>query len=689
MELKKLVTANAGEKLFLLGNESAVRGAIEAGVSVAATYPGTPSSEIGSILYLLAKDANMYFEFSVNEKVAMEVAATAATSGIRSFTFMKHVGLNVASDSFMTTAYTGVNGGMVILTADDPSMFSSQNEQDNRHYGRLAKMPILEPSNPQEIKDMMIYAFDFSEKFKIPVIIRTTTRVSHMRGIVEIGEIRKLDNNAFNNEIIVNNTSYINDKDSHWKKGYFNKNPSQYIPVPANSAVMHKDLVLKLEEIKKVVNSSDFNIIYSKTPNNSNNSNNSINSLKLGVISSGSAFNYVWDVVNGYDLDLDILKLGFTYPFPEELILDFVKDLDGVFIVEEVDPIMEKELLAVLGKNSINIPVFGKLNNVFPLIYEFTPDIIHTSFKNVFDSINNANCDNNLNLFEIADEFSNKSLYICYDGVNEACDEIASDEIIDLMDSLPNRPPTLCAGCGHRSAYFAVKKAGEELGIDEKDMIFASDIGCYTLGVSPPYETADYLLAMGSSVGDGGGFSKATNQVVLSFIGDSTFFHSGIAPLINGVHNKDNFVLTILDNRTTAMTGGQPNPGLPVDGMGSVAPEISIEKIATAAGCEFVKTVNPLNLKKTVELYKEAIEYDGVAVIIAKHPCTLIKGQVKRKPMEVDYEKCSNCLDCINLLACPAISLIDGKVVIDYFACKGCTTCTQMCKERAIKVKRD
>jgi indolepyruvate ferredoxin oxidoreductase alpha subunit len=707
MELKELLTGKQGDKLFLLGNEAAVRGAIESGVFVATTYPGTPSSEIGDIFHYLAKDANIYFEFSINEKVAMEVAASSAVSGLRSFTFMKHVGLNVASDSFISTAYTGVNGGMLILTADDPSMFSSQNEQDNRHYARLAKLPILEPSNPQELKDMMIYGFEISQKFKIPVIIRTTTRISHMRGIVELGEINptiandELDIEFKKNNIgsiknstnLVENNSEFKDnnlKDSNnlVKKGFFKKNPNQYVPVPANAAVMHRDLVLKLENIKKIVDVSKLNFVYKS--NTCNNFKDDLsNKFKFGIISCGSSFNYVYDIVNKYNLNMDILKLGFTYPFPEKPVLDFINDLDGVFIVEEVDPIMEKEILAIIGRNHLKTFVFGKLNHVFPLIYEFTPDIILESFKNFYNFYKNFyKINNNFNYDEkslklIADEFYKKSINT---SLNNKVD--LSEEIKNLIEKLPNRPPTLCAGCPHRSIYYAVKKAYNELEIPEDQIIYSSDIGCYTLGISPPYQTADYLLSMGSSIGNGGGFSKATNQHVMSFIGDSTFFHSGVAPLINGIHNKNNFVLTVLDNRTTAMTGGQPNPGIEVDGMGDIAPIISIEKIAIATGAEFVKVINPLNLKNTVKIYKEAINFKGLSVIISKSPCTLIKGLKKKKSMKIDYNKCINCLDCIKNLACPAITFIDDKVVIDDLSCKGCTTCIQICKERAIKISK-
>ena len=625
MNLKELVTGKEGDKQFLLGNEAAVRGVIEAGLSVAATYPGTPSSEIGNILSFLAKDANIYFEFSTNEKVAMEVAATAAASGLRSFTFMKHVGMNVASDSFMTTAYTGVRGGMVILIADDPSMFSSQNEQDSRHYGHLANLPVLEPSNCQEIKDMVKYGFELSEKVQLPVIVRTTTRVSHMRGIVEFGEIK--DN--------------VSNDETHWMKGNFKKDPSQFVPVPAYAQKMHIDLIEKIEDVKSLSNKSDFN--------------NEIKfgDSKMGVIASSSAFNYAHDVILSNNLDIDIFKVGLSNPFPDTKLIKFLESFDEVFVVEEVDPIIEKEVLMIIGQNNLNVKVHGKFDGTFPKYHEFNPDIVKEGFNKF------------LNFYEKEEPQLSESLK-------------------KLISEIPNRAPVLCAGCPHRAMYYGINKAAEELRIPTDDLIFASDIGCYTLGLNPPYNAADYLLSMGSSVGDGCGFSIATNQHVVGFIGDSTFFHSGVSPLINAVHNKQKFVLTVLDNRITAMTGGQPNPGMPVDGMGDEAPEISIRKIANAVGVKFVRVVNPLNLEQVIKTYKEALEFDGVAVIIAKSPCTLINGLPTTPPVNFAESKCQKCKKCSNDLACSAISFKDNKIVVDKSMCNGCNICVQVCKYGAL-----
>ncbi len=622
MNVKKILEVTEKEKLFLLGNEAAVRGALEGGVSVVSTYPGTPSSEIGNVFSKIAKDAGVYFEFSTNEKVAVEVSAAAAASNLRSFAFMKHVGLNVAADSFMSIAYLGVNAGMIVLTADDPSMYSSQNEQDNRIYARLAGVPLLEPANPQEMKDFMKAGFEISEELHLPVLVRTTTRVSHMRGIVETGKV-------------------VPSKG----KGFFKKAPNKYVPVPQNSRRMHKELIDKLVKAEEMAGTSEFNRVFDF-------------GNELAIVVSGGAFNYVMDVVEEMNLPVKVLKLGFSYPFPEKLVKDFMKGVDKVLVVEEVDPVMEKEVLAIIGKEKLANKVFGKLDNSLPRIYEYTPDIVKKGIMKVLE----------MDVKEIP--------------------EIKADI------PLPSRPPVLCPGCPHRATYFSVKKAIKELGINEKDIIFPSDIGCYTLGVQPPYETADFLLSMGASIGTGTGFAHATGQKVITFIGDSTFFHAGLPPLVNAMHNKANMIVVILDNRTTAMTGRQPSPSEPINGMGEIAPEISIANVVKGIGVEFVKTVDPYNLKSTEAAFKEALQRDGLSVIITKHPCALITDGEKRKKnfwitFKVNQDKCTRCKVCITDLACPAFFVAeDGSIHIDPLICDGCGVCTQVCPEHAIEVRK-
>lgn len=604
----KILNATEGDEVFLLGNEAAARAAIESGVGVASTYPGTPSSEIGDVLSKIASKVGMYFEFSTNEKVAVEVAAAAAASGVRSFTFMKHVGVNVASDSLVSIGYTGVEAGMVILSADDPSMFSSQNEQDNRHYARFANIPLLEPSNPQEILDFTKYAFDLSEKFKLPVLVRTTTRVSHMRSKVKVGGIQKMR-----------------------KKGQFKKDPSRFVLVPSTARTMHKKLIKKINKISKIVDKSPYNQIYHANG-------------KYGIITSGGAFNYAHDLVNEKELPISILKLGFTYPLPSGLISQFLEDLEKVFIIEEVDPIIEKDVLSIIGQENLEVDVHGKLDGTFPRIYEYNQDIVGASIGKLIP--------------------------------------LKLEKKKALKTHLPERPPTFCPGCPHRATYYSINKALEEL---EMQVIFSTDIGCYTLGIEKPYNTADYLLSMGSSIGAACGFSKATRQKIVSFIGDSTFFHAGIPPLLNAVHNKHDFLIVILDNGTTAMTGGQPHPGLPFDGMGDEAPAISIESIVEALGIN-VKVINPMNIKKSIRTFKEALTTPSLNVVIARYPCQL-SFKARGKPVRIDNNLCNECLECINKLACPAITY-DNGIKVDQRYCRGCTVCVQICPEKAIKPKR-
>lgn len=618
MKIKELLNSEKGKKRFMLGNEAAVRGVLEAGVSLAATYPGTPSSEIGDILFKIAKDANVYFEFSSNEKVAIEVAASAASTGLRTFSFMKHVGVNVAADSFMTSAYIGVEGSLLVLVADDPSTFSSQNEQDTRHFARQANIPLFEPSNPQEIKDFIHYAYGISDEFNIPVILRTTTRVSHMRGIVETDEYTKNTRTA----------------------GEFKDN-GLHVPVPEAARVMHNNLVEKINQIREISNESPLNKIID-------------NGADVGIIASGGSYNYVADVIKQNNLKVNVLKIGFSHPYPEKLVKQFLEDNKEVLVVEEVDPINEIETLAIAGRYNINTTIHGKKDLTLPETFEYNPDII-------FDALQK------LTSFE--------------DKRNKANEESSIE--------LPKRPATLCSGCPHRASYYAAREAINSLNLDVES-IHPSDIGCYTLGIAPPYKMANYLMSMGASVGTSCGFSKSTeDQPIISFIGDSTFFHAGIPPLINAVHNKNKFTLVILDNRITAMTGGQTNPGIPVDGMGDDAPAISIEALVKSIGIGFVKKVNPLDVNEMIEVYKKALSYDGVSVIIAKYPCNLInKKQIRERKYKivVNEDKCVHCNICVDKLACPSINEIDGKITIDQ-VCNKCGVCTQVCPTKAISKK--
>ncbi|MCD6370091.1 MAG: indolepyruvate ferredoxin oxidoreductase subunit alpha [Thermoplasmata archaeon] len=623
MKYENILLDESGRREFLLGNEAIVRGAIEAGVDFASTYPGTPSSEIGNVLFYIAKKAGMYFEFSTNEKVALEVSAAAAASGLRSMVFFKHVGLNVAADAFMSTAYVGTNGGFVIISADDPSMHSSQNEQDNRYYALISGMPMVEPSDAQEMKDFLKEAFEISERHKLPVLFRTTTRVNHVRGIVEYGEIKRKN-----------------------REGYFKKNPSKYVILPSSARRMHRELLEKLKKVEEEVNSSPLNRIEGE-------------SSEIGVITSGVAYNYIHDAVKELGLKVKILKLGFTHPFPRKLVKDFIEGVKKVIIVEELEPYLEKETRLVAQINGIDVDIYGKLNGYFPRVYEYNPDVVKEALEKILDI------------------------------------KIERNAYFSAPIELPSRPPVLCPGCPHRATYYAAMMALKQLKI--KDAIITTDIGCYTLGIQKPYEMADYLLCMGSSIGTAVGFSKATKQKVIGFVGDSTFFHASIPGLIDAYHNRANVVYVVLDNRTTAMTGHQPHPGLPVNGMGEKSPYVDIEKLVRGIGIDFVKTVDPYNVKETIKVFKEAIQHEGIAVIISQRECALLWDARRRKQGEwwiyqINQDKCTQCSLCSDWLACAAIfkrTDKDGKVriYINDALCDGCGVCASICPFNAIEKK--
>jgi indolepyruvate ferredoxin oxidoreductase alpha subunit len=611
--MHKLLTDNPGEKMLLLGNEAIARGAIEAGVAFASTYPGTPSSEISTNFFHVSQQSDLYFEYSTNEKVAFEVAAAAANSGVRSMCMMKHVGLNVAADPLITLAYVGVKGGMIVLTADDPFMFSSQNEQDNRYYAKLSGLPLVEPSSIQEAKDLIGYAFDLSEKLNEPVIFRTTTRINHSSGVVELGPI----------------TPPVT-------KGDFTKDPLNLVPVPVVARKLHVKLLDNIETARTISEKSEYNFTSGDGP--------------WGIICNGVSYNYVADAVKelGIEDKTTVLRIGFSYPLPEILIKDLLKKCEKVLVVEEGEPYMEEAVKAFAYEAGLSLPIKGKADDLFSRLYEYNPALVMQCIAKYF-------------------------------GLPHTM--VEATDVSDLPE-IPQRPPTLCAGCSHRATFYAVKKAAEGM-----ETIYPSDIGCYTLGLLPPLSTADFLICMGSSVGTACGFSKVTDKKVIAFIGDSTFFHSGIPGLVNAVFNNHNYTLVILDNGTTAMTGHQPHPGvdmtkLNLDGYGRIA----IEPVVRALGVSHITTIKPYKVKKSIDAIKEAILYDGVSVIISEEICALYAKAIKekqRRPFHVT-DKCKDHKDCLMELACPAFYVWNNRVKIDEALCTGCAVCAQVCPENAI-----
>jgi indolepyruvate ferredoxin oxidoreductase alpha subunit len=608
-----LLSGKTGDRMLLLGNEAIVRGALEAGVAFATAYPGTPSSEVPLNFFQIMQETDLYFEYSTNEKVALEVAAGAAVSGLRTMVTMKHVGVNVAADPLMTLAYTGVNGGMVILTADDPSLFSSQNEQDNRFYARLSGLPMLEPTTPQEAKDMTIYAFELSEQLRLPVFLRTTTRINHSRGIVTLGEITPRQT-----------------------KGNFVKDPFSYVTVPAVSRTLHVKLLKKYDQALEEANRSSFNAI--------------IGQGKWGIITQGVSFCYVQDALQELEVAeaFSVLKIGFSYPFPQQLVENFLPQVDKVLVVEELEPIMEEAVLATAQRIGRQIPIQGKGIGLLNRLFENEPVRVKKSIAQYFDLP-----------YQVKEPL----------------------EITDLP-ALPGRPPNLCPGCPHRSIFYAVKKVvGEEA-------IFPTDIGCYTLGVLPPLSVADFVICMGSSASSAAGFSRATDKPVIAFIGDSTFFHSGITGLINAFYNNHKFTLVILDNGTTAMTGHQPHPGVDSSLLGRSNNQVSIEALVNGIGVKMVTVVNPKKVKETMEAVKKSLAFEGVSVIISQEICPLYARRVlppsRAKTFTVNESRCRNHRDCVNLFACPAFYIEKDRAKINENLCIGCAVCAQVCPENAI-----
>ncbi|ADB57475.1 indolepyruvate ferredoxin oxidoreductase subunit alpha [Archaeoglobus profundus] len=614
------VLGSEGEKAFLLGNEAIARGALEAGVDVFACYPGTPSSEIGDTLAKVSKLLKdfMHVEYSTNEKVAFEVAMGASLAGKRGMCAMKHVGVNVASDALFSFAYIGAVGGFVLVTADDPFMHSSQNEQDNRWYGLSAKVPVFEAHSVQELKDLTKECFEISEKFGLPVILRTYTRLSHARGIVRLGKIpeKKLE------------------------KVEWVAKPEKFVVLPSNARK------LKLELEKKLKNLQDFLERWERNWVEDGDS-------RLGIIACGLSYSYVKDALKRLNLNLPILKLSSMHPLPMKKIEDFVTSVERVLVVEEVDPIVEI-FVKTLTKN-----VYGKLTGHLPMHYEYSIPIVEKAIAKLL----------------------NIPTRLDYDRIVERAREISK--------IAPPRPPVLCPGCPHSPVFYVLRKIANEV-----KCALPSDIGCYTLGYNPPYRAVEVCVCMGASVGVSNGLSWVIKDKIIATIGDSTFFHAGIPALINAVYNGAKFVLVVLDNMTTGMTGHQPHPGIGLKADGSVGKAIKIEEVAKACGVEFVEVVNSYSVRNVEDAVRRALDHDSVAVVVAKQLCSIVRMRelrrkgVKLLPFEILQNKCNNCGECYRVFSCPAIYLDGEKPQIDPALCTSCGVCARICPERAIKVKK-
>ena len=632
-------------KQMIMGNQAIALGALKAGVNLVAGYPGTPSSEIIEFISKYKSKTGTYVEWSVNEKAAAEVAAGASYAGSRTLITMKQVGLNVASDPVMCLSYVGVKGGMVIVSADDPGPISSQTEQDTRNFAQYSKLPCFDPSTPLEAYEMIQEAFELSEKYNTPVILRPTTRVDHAYESMDFPELTECR-----------------------KRGEFEKDSKRWVIFPRASYNNHKRIFERNEKILPAeFSNTKWNSI---NPNNSN---------KIAFAAGGISYCYLMEALSLLGLkDIPVLKIGTPYPFPKPLAEEFLKSHEQIVVFEELDPVIEENLVKIAGYARVNCQIRGKLDGTVPEAGELSVEIIKGILQKEILKHRERLCE--------AEERQSSGLSLA--SLRAAEPRRVQDA--SPAPELPVRPPVLCAGCPHRGAFYAVKQA-----MKGKKTVYCGDIGCYTLGNAMPLDMTDTCLCMGADITMAQGFyHNEPDRYCFSFIGDSTFFASGITGVVNAVYNQAKQTICILDNSTTAMTGHQPHPGTGVTMMGEIVEKISIEKILNAVGVNPVITVNPFDQKAAVEAVQKASETPGVSAIIFKAPCIAIAQKVgweKPHALNVDNAKCIGCRKCINELGCPALSVstatnAKGKqlVEIDKSLCTGCGLCSQVCPIGAI-----
>ncbi|MBQ1891455.1 MAG: indolepyruvate ferredoxin oxidoreductase subunit alpha [Firmicutes bacterium] len=575
-------------KKLMIGNEAVARGLYEGGIGLVSSYPGTPSTEITEVL---ATYDDLHSEWAPNEKVALETAFGASLAGIRSACAMKHVGLNVAADPLFTMSYTGVNAGLVVCVADDPAMHSSQNEQDSRHYAIAAKLPMLEPSDSAEALQFAKDAFEISEKFDTPVILRMCTRVSHSQSIVETGERAAR------------------------KKIPYEKRPSKYIMMPGYAKLRHPIVEERTKKLEELAEDCPYNRV-------------EWGGRDIGIITSGTSYQYVKEVFGD---SVSVLKIGMPNPLPAKLIKDFADNVETLYVIEELDPVIEN-FCRTLGLEPI-----GKEK------------------------------------FSIIGEFSQKTIAEAF-GLDPR-------ETVKADTQPPARPPVMCSGCPHRGMYYVLAK---------NKITVLGDIGCYTLGAAPPLCALDSTLCMGASVSGIHGFlnaDEAMSDKTVAVIGDSTFIHSGVTGLINIAYNGSNSTVIILDNSITGMTGHQQNPTTGYNIKGDPAGKVDLEALCKSIGIRRVRVVDPYDLKTCEEVLKEELAAKEPSVIISRRPCVLLKYVKTKPPLKVDTDKCRSCKMCMKL-GCPSIAIKDGKAHIDDTLCVGCEVCSQLCPFDAI-VKED
>lgn len=610
----------------LLGNVALARGIIEAGCHVLTSYPGTPSSEIlpAAVAFKKELGSDTYIEWSVNEKVAFDNALAASWAGKRSAVAMKQVGLNVAADSFMSSAYTGVVGGMVVVSCDDPGPHSSQTEQDSRFFAMFAKVPVYDPSSPQEAKDMVKDAYELSETYQIPVLLRPTIRVSHGKSSVRLSIPEKVV-----------------------RKANFEKDPGRWAATPNYRFLLHKKLNKTLNHIQEKFE-KDTTWNYEVGSNSGG---------ILGIITCSASFAILLDLLEDLSIkeSVNILKIGTPFPLPQKRIADFIERHTHVLILEETDSVIESQ---IVDKSR----VWGRLTAHVPAQGELTPEVILTILSGVLQTL------------KIVDLAPPK-------------DERLETLVEELK--LPVRRPTLCAGCPERAAFFAIRRALPKA-------IYPSDIGCYTLGLN--IQAVDTVIDMGAGITLASGFYQAYHQdrddiPIVATMGDSTFYHSGTSSLLNAVYNKARFILVLLDNEITAMTGMQPTPGIGVTAEGTEGQRIPLEALIQGCGVEWIRTIDPYDVEGMIRLLKEARLYTesedgGIAVIVARHPCLICyqdEALADRQEVMIT-EECNGCRYCVDYFECPALIMNDteDRAEIDPALCVDCGVCAKVCPRGAI-----
>lgn len=593
---------------FLMGNAAIALGAMAAGINVVCGYPGTPSTEV---LETTAKNnhGSLYVEWSVNEKAALELAAGASYSGARSMVTMKQVGLNVASDPLMSLAYIGVKGAMIVMVADDPGPISSQTEQDTRTFAAFSKLPCFDPTSVQEAYNMIQDAIHFSEEYHTPVLFRPTTRVCHGYASIQVKDATEYETNQ--------------------PEGFV-KDSSKWVIFPKLSFQAHRDIEARNAKLSVTLSDYSKNAIISGTDK----------SCRKGIATHGISFAYTMDAIEGEHTP-NVLKVATPFPFPETLAVEFLKDLDEVICIEELDPVIERALIFTCGKYHLPTKIYGKLTGH-----------VASSGENTPDSVRKILCD----FFGFAEP---------------------ETPTLPTTPELPVRPPVLCAGCPHRASFYAVKQAMKGI-----KSVFCGDIGCYTLGNAQPLDMVDTCLCMGAGVNITQGIGKIEPDTkCFAFVGDSTFFASAITGVVNAVYNQADMTLIVLDNSTTAMTGHQPHPGTGHTMMGEIVSKIKIEPILRGIGVKTVETVNPLDLEKSIEVVKRVANEPGVKAILFESPCVAI---IKNPPALTIHDNCIQCKKCIRELGCPGLVLSEGKVKIETGLCTGCGLCSQICPVHAI-----